>query len=171
MEQFEQLYRDNYKRIYAFLYRLCRNVQTAEDLTQETFYQAYVSLHRFKGDSEIFTWLASIAKHMYMKYLRKNHKSLGDTDLTLIAETYCTGYEDSPDAHIERQTVIEAVRRVIKKLPQKYADVVMLRVYSELSFAQVAKVIGITENSAKVIYCRAKKMLSEELEEEFKNEI
>ena len=53
MDQFEQLYRDNYKRIYAFLYRLCRNVQTAEDLTQETFYQAYVSLHRFDGSSEI----------------------------------------------------------------------------------------------------------------------
>jgi len=165
LDQFEQLYRENYKKIYAFLYRLCRNVQTAEDLTQETFYQAYISLHRFKGDSEIFTWLASIAKHMYMKYLRKNRKSLDDTDLTLIADTYCSGY-DEPDAHLERQTVIEAVRRVIKKLPQKYSDVVILRVYSELPFAQIAKILGITENSAKVIYCRAKTMLSEELENE-----
>ena len=166
MDQFEQLYRDNYKRIYAFLYRLCRNVQTAEDLTQETFYQAYVSLHRFNGSSEIFTWLASIAKHMYMKYLRKNKKTLEETDLTLIADTYCSS-SDEPEFQVERQAVIEAVRRIIKKLPHKYADVVMLRVYSELPFAQIAKALGITENSAKVIYCRAKTMLSEELKNEF----
>jgi len=167
LERFEQLYRENYKKIYAFLFRLCRNVQTAEDLTQETFYQAYRSLHRFRGDSEIFTWLASIAKHMYMKYLRKNKMTLEETDLTLVADTFCACTEDQPEEQIERKAVIEAVRRVISRLPQKYADVVMLRVYSELPFAQIAKTLGITENSAKVIYCRAKTMLMEELKNEY----
>ena len=166
MEQIEQLYRDYYKKIYAFLYRMCRNVHTAEDLAQETFYQAYLSIHRFKGDSEVYTWLASIAKHIYLKYLRKNKMTLEETDLTLIADTFCS-YSDQPEEQVERQTVIEAVRRVIKKLPQKYSEVVMLRVYSELPFAQISKALGISENSAKVIYCRAKTMLSEELKNEF----
>jgi len=166
LEQIEQLYRDYYKKIYAFLYRMCRNVHTAEDLAQETFYQAYISIHRFKGESEVYTWLASIAKHIYLKYLRKNKMTLEETDLTLIADTFCS-YADQPDEQFERQAVIEAVRRVIKKLPQKYSEVVMLRVYSELSFSQISKALGISENSAKVIYCRAKTMLSEELKNEF----
>jgi len=164
---FEQLYHDNFKRIYAFLYRLCGNSATAEDLTQDTFYEAYRSLHRFRGDSEIYTWLCAIAKHMYMKYLRKNKKTLEETDLTLAADTFCAASEDQPEERAERQAVIEAVRRIISKLPPKYADVVMLRVYSELPFAQAAKALGITENSAKVIYCRAKTMLLEELKNEF----
>ncbi len=166
MEQIEKLYREYYKRIYAFLYRLCGNVQTAEDLTQDTFYQAYLSLHRFRGDSEVYTWLASIAKHLYMKYLRKHKMTLEDTDLSLVVDTFCES-SDMPDEVLEKRYVVEAVRRVIAKLPQKYADVVMLRVYSELPFVQIAKALGITENSAKVIYCRAKTMLSKELENEF----
>lgn len=166
LEKIEVIYRENYARIYAFLHRLCGEAPLAEDLAQETFYQAFVSLHRFRGGSELFTWLASIAKHLYLKHLRSKKMTLETADLELVVTTYCIN-EESPEERLERRDVEEAVRRVIRRIPEKYRDVVMLRIYAELPFAQVARALNITENSAKVIYCRAKKMLAEELRNEY----
>ena len=55
MKVFESLYREYYQKVYAFLYRLCADGDLAEDLTQETFLQAYKSFHKFRGDCEVFT--------------------------------------------------------------------------------------------------------------------
>jgi RNA polymerase sigma-70 factor (ECF subfamily) len=162
----EKLYRENYARIRAFLFRLCGDPLLAEDLAQETFYQAFISLHRFKGESEVFTWLASIARHMYLKYLRSRKMTLEAADLELVVDSFCSSAE-TPEEQVQRHCVEDAVRRVIRTIPPKYRDVVLLRVYAELPFAQVAKALKISENSAKVIYCRAKKMLAEELKNEF----
>ena len=60
-----------YNRVYLFLYKLCGSKELTEDLTQETFYQTFLSLHRYKGSSDMFTYIASIAKHMYFKHLKK----------------------------------------------------------------------------------------------------
>jgi RNA polymerase sigma-70 factor (ECF subfamily) len=66
-----------------------------------------------------------------------------------------------------KKTVSAALRRIVNDIPQKYRDVVILRIYGELPFSQVALALGITENSAKVLFFRAKKMLMEELHNEF----
>ncbi|MEA4831143.1 ECF RNA polymerase sigma factor SigM [bioreactor metagenome] len=166
-KNFEQFYIDFYPRIYAFLCRLSGNSDLSEDLTQETFYQAYISFHKFKGDSDIFTWLAAIAKYTYFKYLKKNRMDLNTVCLDSIADVYCSGDSESPEEIFQRQQVITGVKRIISKIPEKYRNVVILRIYAEIPFSQIASVLGITENSAKVIYFRAKKMLMEELNDEY----
>jgi RNA polymerase sigma-70 factor (ECF subfamily) len=80
---------------------------------------------------------------------------------------YCAALPGSPEEAVIKETVTNALRRIIGSIPQKYRDVVILRVYGELPFSQVAKVLGITESSAKVLYFRDKKMLMEELHNEF----
>jgi len=87
-------------------------------------------------------------------------------DIDLVVDTFCSN-EETPQEKLERSDVEEAVRRTIRKIPDKYRDVVMLRIYADMTFSQVAQVLNISENSAKVIYCRAKKMLAEELKNEF----
>ena len=64
---------------------------------------------------------------------------------------------DSPETSYIKNELKCAARRIVKKLPQKYKDVVILRVYAEFSFAEIAKALDINEGSAKVIYFRAKK--------------
>ena len=163
MESFERIYKENFRRIYAFLYRLCKDESLAEELTQETFFQAFRSFHRFRGDSELFTWLASIAKHTFFTYLRKNRMQKNNINLELVTDIVCMDSTNNPEETLQRKAVIESVRNVLKKIPDKYRDVVMLRLYADLPFAQVAAALKISENSAKVIYHRAKKMLMEEL--------
>lgn len=167
MDTFEQLYMEYYPRLYAFLFNMCQDHHLAEELTQDSFYQAFTSLHRFRGKSEVFTWLASIAKHTYFKHLRK-HKHLNDhISIELITDVFCQNNLNNPEEVVQRQAVAEGIRKILRTIPDKYRDVVLLRVYAGLPFAQVAAALNISENSAKVIFFRAKKMLMEELKHEF----
>ena len=70
MNEFESIYNEYFKRIYAFLSKMCPDPFLCEEMTQETFYQAFISFHRYDGSCEIFTWLAAVAKNTYFKYLR-----------------------------------------------------------------------------------------------------
>lgn len=161
MKAFEELYQEYYPKLNAFLFNLCKDTHLAEELTQETFYQAFISIHRFRSDAQVFTWLASIGKHVYYKYLRKNKLHIESINLELFAGLH--GGFNTEDT-VQDRLAAERVREVIRTLPQKYIDVVVLRVYADLPFSQVAKALNISENSAKVIFFRAKKKLMEELD-------
>mgnify|MGYP005775755745 FL=1 len=166
MDTFESIYREYFSRVYGFLYRMCRNDDLAEELTQETFYQAFKSFRRFRGDSELFTWLAAIAKFTFLAYLRRN-KCSECVNLDLIEDTLCDDGENDPVKTAQNHETKENIRRAILNMPDKYRDVVLLRLYAELPFSQIAESMKITENSAKVLYHRAKKLLLEELKNEY----
>lgn len=163
-EEYETICRRYYNKIYLFLLKLCKSRELAEDLTQETFYRAILSLHRFEGKSDVFTFLAAIAKHTYYKHLRKNKHTLDSVSLSDMAEYLADSDIFDPAALCERASREMAVRTAVDKLPEKYRDVVLYRIYADMTFAQTAAAMGITENSAKVLFCRAKKKLSEELQ-------
>ena len=165
MNAFESIYEKYFSRVYAFLYRMCRNEDLAEELTQETFFQAFKSFGKYRGESELFTWLASIAKYTFFGYLRKNKNADENVDIELLADTLLD-QENDPEEVVQRRETIDAIRHAISVMPEKYRDVVVLRLYAQLPFSEVAEVLHISENSAKVIFHRAKKLLSEELKNE-----
>ena len=150
MDAFGSIYTEYFGRVYGFLFRMCRNEDLAEELTQETFFQAFKSFSSYRGDSELFTWLAAIAKYTFFRYLRKN-KCAGMVNLDLIADTLCEPDESGPESTAARSETNEAI----------------LRLYAELPFSEIAETLKITENSAKVLFHRAKKMLTEELRNEY----
>ena len=165
MEPFETIYEQYFPRVYSFIYRMCRDEDLSEELTQETFFQAFRSFPKYRGESELFTWLASIAKYTFFSYMRKNRRSGEDVDIELLADTLLDS-ENDPEEKMQRKETVEAIRRAISRIPEKYRDVVVLRLYAELPFSEVADALSISENSAKVIFHRAKKLLSEELKNE-----
>lgn len=65
MEEIEQIYRKYTPQVYKFLFSLCHDKYLAEELTQETFFQAMKSIDKFRGDCRIYVWLCSIAKHLW----------------------------------------------------------------------------------------------------------
>ena len=159
MEDFERLYKEYYPRVYAFLYKLCHDNEMTEEMTQDTFYELYKSLHKYNGSCKLFTFIASIAKNVYYKHIRKN--KLEYIDIESIKELQDMG--DTPEEACLRSFKSKEIRRVIEKLPKNYRDVVILRVYADLTFPDVANALGISTSSAKVIFHRAKKIISEEL--------
>lgn len=164
-ETFEDIYENYFNRVYTFIYRMCGNEDLAEELTQETFFQAFRSFYKFRGDSELFTWLASIAKFTFFAYLRKNKRETEylNTDpwYSLLSEE-----ENDPEKIVQKEEMSAAIHKILENIPAKYRDVVVLRIYAELPFSEIAEALKISENSAKVLFFRAKKMLFEELKNE-----
>ena len=162
MEDFEAIYQEYYQRVFAFLFKMCQDRDLSEELTQESFYQALKSFHRYDGSCSLFTWLAAIAKNTYFKHLRKNTGRV--LEIIDPEESAVTGgEEDDPAEVLQKRTELEALRRIIDKLPERYRDVVTLRIYGDLPFAEIAKILKISENSAKVLFYRAKNQIREEL--------
>ena len=170
MNKHEKLYRDYHNDIFVFLLRLTGYQHSlAEELAQETFYQAILSFHRFKGECEIKSWLCQIAKNLYFNTLRsykKNKHVLLDESITspqLIS--------DSVEGDLEEKELLEYSVGIIKKLDEKTRDVMIYRIFSELPYSQISRLLTISESSAKVIYMRGKQKLKKILQEEYGYEI
>ena len=74
-KQLEAMYEQEAKNIYKYLYHLCQNKETAEDLTAETFLRAAKSLSRFRGECKESVWLCQIAKHLWCRELKRQKKT------------------------------------------------------------------------------------------------
>ena len=162
-DEYEIICKKYYNRVYLFIFKLCGNKELTEDLTQETFYQAFKSMHRYKGNSDMFTYIASIAKHMYFKHIKKDKHFNKSVDILDISDFLTDDGTLNPEYIFEQTSQRMRVRELIGTLPDKYRDVILYRIYADMTFAQVAAAMDITENSAKVLFFRAKKKLSEEL--------
>lgn len=165
-QAFETIYETYFGRVHSFICRMCGNADLAEELTQETFYQAFRSFRNYRGDSELFTWLAAIAKYTFFSYVRKNRVRNEDINIDLLTEVLSDSPENGPEEQLQTRITADTVKKSIAAIPQKYQDVVTLRIYADLPFSQIAALLKISENSAKVLFHRAKKMISEELENE-----
>lgn len=163
-EEFERIYREYYGRVYAFLFRLCGSSDTAEDLMQETFCQAYISFPGYDGSCSVFTWLCAIAKNLFFKYLRRNRHAV--IPLDLYVDTPSDDPDSEPGYRVSKEIEAEKLRDAVASLPPKYADVIILRVFGELSYSEISSKLGISVSSAKVIFFRAKKTLKEKLIDE-----
>lgn len=164
-EDFTSLYDEYYQDVYLYLMKLTKGRKDlAEELTQETFYQVFLSLHRFKGKSKIKTWIIEIAKHTCYSYFKKNPIAESTHENEWLIEKACSEGE-SLEEYLVRTEEQESLRRAILGLDKKYRDVVIYRIYYELSFQKVGQLMKISENSAKVLFFRAKSMIKKNMEE------
>lgn len=74
--QFEEIYARYYKEVYYYLLSLDGNRETAEELTQETFFRAMKAIHKFKGECQLGTWLCQIAKYTYFSWKKKHRREV-----------------------------------------------------------------------------------------------
>lgn len=157
MEQFEAIYEKYYRKVYLFLLKLTGDHWLAEELTQEALYRAFLHIDRFEKRSSLYTWLCQIAKNCWLMELRKQ-KPVYDAEGTAKIDSGINLEEEV----VERQ-MREAMRREITNLPEPYASVCMLRIYAELSYAEIAAEEGKSESWAKVTFFRGKAMLIERM--------
>ena len=155
----EELYRTYKQDVYGYLLSLTRDPSLAEDLLSETFLKAIQSLPKFRGDSTSKTWLLGIARNVWLQELRRRRKTVEYSDLL---EVYVG------EGMIDHFLTREAVARVVELLREKEERarrVVALRV-DGTPYQEIARELGITENSARVIDFRTKKWLKQTLEKE-----
>ncbi|HHW35697.1 MAG TPA: sigma-70 family RNA polymerase sigma factor [Bacillales bacterium] len=165
MEDLSEIYNSYANGVKRFLLCLTSNVDLAEELTQETFYQAVKSIDRYNGECKMSVWLCQIAKHTYYDYLKKakyrNHASL---DYLAQAGMEIQSKEDLPDVSLIKETTLLAIHQEIKRLDEPYREIFLLRTTLNLKFKEIGDIFERTENWARVTYYRAKYKLAERID-------
>ena len=151
MDDMAQIYQEHAQTIYHFLLSQCRDPDLAEELTQETFYQAVRSIDRFNGSCKLSVWLCQIAKHLWYQHLRRQ----GRTE-PLPEEGFAV--PSAEEDTLARQERLDLLRQ-IHGLPPNTREVMYLRAFGGLSFREIGDVLGKTEVWARVTFYRGKELL------------
>ena len=135
---------------------LCLNESLAEDITQETFYNAIKKIDSFKNECKIETWLCGIAKNIFLNLKRhKQTENIFDYP-NLIADS------DVEENTIENENVKRILTEAVK-LETPYIEVFYMKTLGDMPYSTIADVFEKTENWARVTYFRAKKQIEERM--------
>lgn len=159
----EKIYEAYFADVYFYVRRLSGSEQIAEEITSETFFRALRSAAGFRGACDIRVWLCQIAKNCYFSYCKKAGRtvSLDAAALEAVADPAAP-----PDEAICRKLEAERLRRRVHALPDPYREVLMWRMFAELSFRQIGAIFHRSGNWACVTCHRAIRMLKNGLEGE-----
>jgi len=152
----EELFKENAKLLYTYLYSLCHNESLAEELTQETFYKACLSIDRYDETCKFSTWLCQIGKHTYYQNLEK-HKRLSPTE---IDENLSITEISAERQALSRVELLDTLKH-LHTLPEDMREVIYLRSMGDLSFRDIGDIMGKSENWARVTYFRGRTRLME----------
>lgn len=164
MEDFNRLYKIYSHELFNFLYYLSGDHSHASELLQETFYQAFLSIHRFKGKSTVKTWLYQIAKHVYYKELTKTKREK-NIHIDHLAESEVMS-NLNPEKIIEMKERDEMLMKCLNQLKEPYKQIILLRGYNNLSYKEIGEVFSNSENWARVTFHRGKLQLLKIMENE-----
>jgi RNA polymerase sigma-70 factor (ECF subfamily) len=151
---FGEVYFEHYFYVYKYILSLCRNETVAEDVTSEAFFKALNNIDTYKGDCEIKVWLCQIAKNTYFKMLKRGAKT---EPITVELQDKRTGIEE----RLLNKSAAFEIHRLLHGLSEPYKEVFSLRMFGELSFADIGKLFDKTESWARVTYHRAKMKIRE----------
>ncbi len=142
----------------------------AEDIAQEIFIEVYQSINRFRGDSELSTWIYRISVNKSLNFLRSASRrkilsffEIADNDKTSLANilTASSGY--NPDDGLSRSEQSAAVKKAIDSLPSKQRTAFILSKYDDLSYQEIAAVMDSSVPSVESLIFRAKQNLQKKL--------
>lgn len=154
MFDMDAAYREYAVMVYKFLLSLCYEEELAEELTQETFYQAVRSVDRYDGSCKVSTWLCQIAKHLWYREMERR-KRKGTSELTADMESLEKPVEEQLTLKEEKMELF----RKVHVLDEISKEIVLLRVTGAFSFKEIAELFGKNENWARVTYYRAKQKI------------
>jgi RNA polymerase sigma-70 factor (ECF subfamily) len=155
MQDLDSMYKENAKMVYKFLLSLCREPDTAEELTQETFYQAIRCANKYDGTCKVSTWLCQIAKNLWLKELRRRRNKKAEPLTDPLLETLVS-IEMNPEEQVLSAEKKMILFRKIHILDEISKEVLLLRITGTFSFREIGELFGKTENWARVTFYRAK---------------
>jgi RNA polymerase sigma-70 factor (ECF subfamily) len=162
-----------YRRpIVGFMYRLCRNPSTAEELAQEVFLRVYRSRTTYEPSAKFTTWLYRIATNLAVNHARDTRHERAENTVRLDEPDQETG--TTPDLADESLTVeqrmlrrerLAAIRSKVNALPERQRVAVVMHKYEQMDYRQIADVLKLSESATKSLLFRAYETLREQLKE------
>jgi RNA polymerase sigma-70 factor (ECF subfamily) len=157
-QAFAELYEHHKTAIYRYCLRMLTDSDAAKDATQETFIKMFSNIGFLKKPDSFLPWLFSIARNEVMMHMRRNRRNGVQSDDDIWDR------ETPYDLMVTAETT-EIVQRLLQNLKSEYREVILLREYEQLSYAQIAEVTADTESSVKSRLFKARKALTKKLKE------
>ena len=156
---------DKYKNmVYNLTYRMCNNLNDAEDLSQETFLRAFQSLSHFNPSYKFSTWLYQITLNIVRDRFKK--KSLNCLSLDAPIETddseiyrQHSDQTNNPEEIFSRKEKSRNIESAILSLPLTYREVIVLRHLQNLSYSEISSILKLPTGVIKVRLFRARQAL------------
>lgn len=157
MLDFEMVFRENDQFVFRFLMKLCGDVSLAEELTQETFFRAYMNLSALRNEEKVALWLCQIAKNTYFAWFNEQKRNQP------ISQPISA--DSTPDIAelFEEKELAGRAFSLLHALEEPYKEVFMLSVFGGLSLKDISAMFGKSESWARVTYYRAKQKIMEGL--------
>jgi RNA polymerase sigma-70 factor (ECF subfamily) len=176
-ELFHTLVRRYERKLYSFGFRLCRDVQDAEDLVQETFLNAFRYMKDFRFETKFKNWLYKIASNVCIKKRRRS-KYAPERELSLEeflpAEdripTEAPEWASAPLDKILDEELSRRLKEAVLSLPEKYRLVVALRDLEGFGTEETAQILNLSVSNVKVRLHRGRLFLKEKLKGYFEND-
>lgn len=153
----EQFYKENYRIVYGYLFSLCLDPHTAEDLTSEVFLRAIQKINSFDGKVKASTWLCTIGRNLFLNEVRKRNRHATLEDHILIDP-------DDPETRFIRKEQLQQLTRLVEALEEPKRSVFLMRSQG-MHYREIGTALGKTETWARVTYFRTKEQIIKEMEE------
>lgn len=154
-----QLYNTYQKEIYLYLYALCKSKDLAEDLMQETFMKAILSLPN--EHTNMRAWLYMVARNLYFNHRQKERRN--------ILLDHVEDSSNSSDSDMLERLLIDERKRLLFQALQKLSDIkreiLTMQYYGDLSQKEIAALLKLTPENVRVLAYRARRELKLYLEE------
>ena len=152
---FSRLVEAYQRPVYNLCYRMLGNAPEAEDAAQETFVRMYTKLHTYQPERKLSSWVLSIASHYCIDRLRRRRGQWLSLDEEPVAATL-PSQNRGPEELALRDESRDEVQRLVDMLPAAYRVPLILRYWHDLSYAEIAEVMGLTVQAVKSRLHRAR---------------
>ncbi|HEV7517996.1 MAG TPA: sigma-70 family RNA polymerase sigma factor, partial [Thermoanaerobaculia bacterium] len=161
---FETLYHLYYRRLFAYLFKLTRRGDLVEEVLNDVMFAVWTSAARFDGRSRPSTWIFGIAYHKALKALSRQAHATGvggtaGDEREREMEEPATG--DGPESLLARREIASTLGKALGELSPEHRAVVELTYYYELSYGEIAEIVGCPVNTVKTRMFHARRRLKE----------
>ncbi len=153
-EKFSVLAERYQQQVYRFLRGMNLDHDEAADVLQSSLIRAYEKLDTIRGGERFRVWFYTIAANQARNYMRRSRRDVALDDVVLSAE------DQNPGEALDRERMAALVAVALGNLSEDQRKVVLLRIYQEMPFSEVAQACGISHGNSKVIFHRALKTLA-----------
>lgn len=158
VESFGLIYDELVTPIYTFIYHKTWHRETAEDLTSKTFVKALKNIKQFEADkASVKTWLYTIARNTVIDHYRV------DKGETVIDEAIEIHNQSDLAVDYDNKQLLEQVSRYLERLEPRQRQIVVMRLWEDLSYQEISEIMGLTADNCKVIFYRSMVKLRSDL--------
>lgn len=171
---FARLRQKYHDAIYNLIYRMIREKDEVEDLTQEAFIKAFGSLSSFNDEFAFSTWLYKIATNNCIDHIRRRKLQTFSIDKPIESKESDFSFElpdtnDEPDQEMIARQRKKLLDDAINSLPPKYRQVIVMRHQEEMEYQEIAQILDLPLGTVKAHIFRAREMLYKYLRDKMRN--